>query len=136
MQNSKKVNVLWETLSASGEGRVVMIMSLRDGDLPAKQSPVSRGDCFATCARNDMQDGAPQEAQSRRGHPVRAKSPSRRNGLKVCSAKQLLLLVGFPSGVDIVPDLVDKLRVNSARGRSSILDKAFNPYRVLRKGEL
>ena len=29
-------------------------MSLRDGDLPSKQSPVSRGDCFATCARNDM----------------------------------------------------------------------------------
>jgi hypothetical protein len=31
-----------------------MIMSLRDGGLPSKQSPVSRGDCFATCARNDM----------------------------------------------------------------------------------
>ena len=32
-----------------------MIMSLRDGGFPSKQSPVSRGDCFATCARNDMQ---------------------------------------------------------------------------------
>ena len=33
-----------------------MIMSLRDGarSVPSKQSPVSRGDCFATCARNDM----------------------------------------------------------------------------------
>ncbi len=31
-----------------------MIMSLRDGDLLSKQSPVSRWDCFATCARNDM----------------------------------------------------------------------------------
>lgn len=38
-----------------------MIMSLRDGDLPPKQSPVSRGDCFACSfataqdkARNDM----------------------------------------------------------------------------------
>ena len=29
-------------------------MSLRDGVLPSKQSPVTRGDCFATCARNDM----------------------------------------------------------------------------------
>lgn len=32
----------------------MIIMSLRDGDRPSKQSPVSRGDCFATCARNDM----------------------------------------------------------------------------------
>ena len=32
-----------------------MIMSLR---ACGKQSPVSRGDCFATCARNDMQGGA------------------------------------------------------------------------------
>jgi hypothetical protein len=29
-------------------------MSLRDGVLPSKQSSVSRGDCFAKCARNDM----------------------------------------------------------------------------------
>ena len=29
-------------------------MSLRDGVLPSKQSPAQRGDCFATCARNDM----------------------------------------------------------------------------------
>lgn len=28
------------------------------------QSRVSRGDCFATCARNDMQDGALRELQS------------------------------------------------------------------------
>ena len=32
-----------------------MIMSLRDGVLPSKQSSVTGGDCFATCARNDMQ---------------------------------------------------------------------------------
>lgn len=32
----------------------MMIMSLRDGGSPSKQSPVSRGDCFAKCARNDM----------------------------------------------------------------------------------
>src|SRR3989304_748784 len=31
-----------------------MIMSLRDGVLPSKQSPVTRGDCFVACARNDM----------------------------------------------------------------------------------
>jgi len=35
----------------------MIIMSLRDSDLLSKQSPVSRGDCFATCARNDMQTG-------------------------------------------------------------------------------
>jgi hypothetical protein len=29
-------------------------MSLRDGALPSKQSPM-RGDCFAKCAPNDMQ---------------------------------------------------------------------------------
>ena len=32
-----------------------MIMSLRDGDFPSKQSPLVTGDCFATCARNDME---------------------------------------------------------------------------------
>lgn len=36
----------------------MMIMSLRDGDRPSKQSPVSGGDCFATCARNDIQENA------------------------------------------------------------------------------
>ena len=30
-------------------------MSLRDGVLSSKQSPVTKGDCFAKCARNDMQ---------------------------------------------------------------------------------
>ena len=30
-------------------------MSLRGALAATKQSPVSRGDCFATCARNDMQ---------------------------------------------------------------------------------
>ena len=35
------------------QGRVVM-MSLRDGALPSKQSLVTKGDCFAKCARNDM----------------------------------------------------------------------------------
>ena len=36
-------------------------MSLRDGALPSKQSPVTRGDCFATCARNDMQTASLRE---------------------------------------------------------------------------
>jgi len=31
----------------------MIFMSLRDGVLPSKQSPVSRGDCFAI-ARNDI----------------------------------------------------------------------------------
>jgi hypothetical protein len=38
-----------------------MIMSLRDGALPSKQSLVARGDCFATCARNDMQTASLRE---------------------------------------------------------------------------
>ncbi len=33
----------------------MIIMSLRDGGFPSQQSPVSRADCFAKCARNDMQ---------------------------------------------------------------------------------
>ena len=40
--------------------------------------------------------------------------------------------------VDIVPepfDTASPLRINSAIGMPSIFDKAFNPYRVLRKGE-
>jgi hypothetical protein len=41
-----------------------MIMSLQ---VYEKQSPVSRGDCFATCARNDMQGGALRELQSTGG---------------------------------------------------------------------
>jgi hypothetical protein len=40
----------------------MIIMSLRDDGFPSKQSPVSRGDCFATCARNDM-----WELQSHKG---------------------------------------------------------------------
>lgn len=42
----------------------MIIMSLRGAFSATKQSPVSRGDivplgdCFATCARNDMQGGA------------------------------------------------------------------------------
>ena len=39
----------------------MIIMSLRDGDLPSKQSPVSRGDCFAKCARNDIQTASLRE---------------------------------------------------------------------------
>jgi hypothetical protein len=45
-------------------------MSLRDGGFPSKQSPITRGDivpvgdCFATCARNDMQGDALREVQS------------------------------------------------------------------------
>jgi hypothetical protein len=51
----------------------MIIMSLRDGDLPSKQSPVARGDCLpygydvATCARNDIQGGALRELQSPSG---------------------------------------------------------------------
>jgi len=39
----------------------MIIMSLRDGDLPSKQSPVSRGGCFARYARNDMSVNALRE---------------------------------------------------------------------------
>jgi hypothetical protein len=42
-------------------------MSLRDGVLPSKQSPVSRGDCFAKYARNDTQTAALRELQSATG---------------------------------------------------------------------
>jgi hypothetical protein len=42
----------------------MIIMSLRDGGFPSKQSPISRGDCFAKCARNDMQGDALRELQS------------------------------------------------------------------------
>ena len=48
----------------------MIIMSLRDGGLPSKQSPVSGGDCFARCARKDMQDGALQELQSTSGEEL------------------------------------------------------------------
>ncbi len=48
-----------------------MIMSLRDGGFPSKQSPVTRGDCFATCARNDMQTALLREVQSATGEELR-----------------------------------------------------------------
>mgnify|MGYP006961788819 CR=1 FL=1 len=53
-----------------------MIMSLRDGGFPSKQSPVSRGDCFATCARNDMQGDALRELQVKGGEDLSALMPS------------------------------------------------------------
>jgi hypothetical protein len=49
----------------------MIIMSLRDGALPSKQSPVSRGDCFAKCARNDMQTVSLRELQSATGEELR-----------------------------------------------------------------
>ena len=52
------------------------IMSLRDGVRPSKQSPVSRGDCFATCARNDMQTASLRELQSATGEELDALLPS------------------------------------------------------------
>jgi hypothetical protein len=53
-----------------------MIMSLRDGGFPSKQSPVSRGDCFAKCARNDMQMVALRKSQSATGEELSALLPS------------------------------------------------------------
>jgi hypothetical protein len=44
----------------------MMIMSLRDGGFPSKQSPHSQGDCFAKCARNDMQTARLVETQEER----------------------------------------------------------------------
>ena len=48
-------------------------MSLRDGVLPSKQSHVTRGDCFAKCARNDMwaKVNAPRVYQSAGGEELR-----------------------------------------------------------------
>jgi hypothetical protein len=54
----------------------MIIMSLRDGDLPSKQFPHLRGDCFATCARNDMQGSALRELQSASGEELSALMPS------------------------------------------------------------
>ena len=51
-------------------------MSLRDGVLPSKQSPVSRGDCFAKYARNDTQTAALRELQSATGEELSALLPS------------------------------------------------------------
>ena len=61
-----------------------MIMSLRDGGFPSKQSPVSRGDCFTTacpefiegCVRNDMQENALRELQSQSQEELDALLPS------------------------------------------------------------
>jgi len=58
------------TIGRGVQGRAMRIMSLRDGDLPSKQSPVSRGDCFATCARNDMQTASLRELQSASGEEL------------------------------------------------------------------
>jgi len=54
----------------------MIIMSLRDGGFPSKQSPVSRGDCFATRARNDMQDNGFREVQSAGAEELSALMPS------------------------------------------------------------
>ncbi len=53
-----------------------MIMSLRDGAFPSKQSPVSRGDCFATCARNDMPTASLRELLSATEEELNALLPS------------------------------------------------------------
>ena len=52
------------------------IMSLRGAFAATKQSPVTRGDCFAPCARNDMQGGALRELQSASGEELSALMPS------------------------------------------------------------
>jgi hypothetical protein len=44
----------------------MIIMSLRGVFFATKQSPI-RGDCFATCANNDMQANALRELQSTSG---------------------------------------------------------------------
>ena len=53
-----------------------MIMSLRDGVFPSKQSLVTSGDCFAKCARNDMQTASLWELQSATGEELDALLPS------------------------------------------------------------
>ena len=64
----------------------MMIMSLRGAFAATKQSPVSRGDCFATCARNDKQGGALREVQSTGGEEL---SPMLRFGDATRSALTL-----------------------------------------------
>ena len=56
----------------------MIFMSLRDGALPSKQSPHLRGDCFATCARNDMLTrlASLRELQSATGEELDALLPS------------------------------------------------------------
>jgi hypothetical protein len=94
----------------------VIIMSLRDGVLPSKQSPVTRGDCspalpgtarqgrcapgasVATCARNDMQEAALRELQSATGEELRPlfgrlQSPALRYGDASQSAGAALKVV-------------------------------------------
>jgi len=51
-------------------------MSLRDGGFPSKQSPHSQGDCFATCARNDMQTASLRELRSETKEELDALVPS------------------------------------------------------------
>ncbi len=53
-----------------------MIMSLRGAFAATKQSPVSGGDCFATCARNDMLTASLRELQSATGEELSALLPS------------------------------------------------------------
>jgi hypothetical protein len=67
-----------------------MIMSLRDGSFPSKQSPVTRGDCFATCARNDMQTVSLRQWWLRR----------RQSKPQSATEEELRPFFGSPSGVD------------------------------------
>jgi len=53
------------------------MMSLRDGALPSKQSLVTKGDCFAKCARNDMPKArlaSLRQLQSATGEELRLRS--------------------------------------------------------------
>ncbi len=50
----------------------MILVSLRGAFAATKQSPVSRGDCFATCARNDMQTVTLRELQSAGGEELSA----------------------------------------------------------------
>ena len=51
-------------------------MSLRGAFAATWQSPVTRGDCFATCARNDMQENALRGLQSQSQEELDALLPS------------------------------------------------------------
>jgi hypothetical protein len=70
-----------------------MIISLRGAFAATKQSPVSRGDCFATCARNDTQTASLWDGQSATGDELDAlsSSPSPSASLRINSAS------GIPS---------------------------------------
>jgi hypothetical protein len=52
------------------------IMSLRDDAFQSKQSLVTRGNCFAKYARNDMQTASLRELQSQTGEELDALLPS------------------------------------------------------------